>query len=197
MSHAFQRAPSRFAALRRFRLGDFPLLPIADPRHDRASSRSSPNLLAPHNPEVGMLTARFKPPFWMSARHLRVPARHRPARARRAVAADLRRPGVDDRRHHRGSCRRRHRHDARHHLGLSRRLGRSGRHAADRYLAGAAGADLRDLSRRDRRPEHVEHRHHPRRRLLDAIRARRPRRGAVAEGTRVRPPRRSSPAARS
>ena len=26
-------APPRFAALRRFRLGDFPLLPVADPRH--------------------------------------------------------------------------------------------------------------------------------------------------------------------
>ncbi len=32
-------------------------------------------------------------------------------------------------------------------------------------------------------PEHVEHRHHPRRGLLDTLRTRRARRGAVAEGT--------------
>jgi peptide/nickel transport system permease protein len=57
--------PSRFAALRRFRLGDFPLVPVLI-LGTIAFVAIFAELLAPHNPEVGMLTARFKPPFWMA-----------------------------------------------------------------------------------------------------------------------------------
>jgi peptide/nickel transport system permease protein len=57
--------PSRFAALRRFRLGDFPLLPVVI-LGTIAFVAIFAEFLAPHNPEVGMLTARFKPPFWMA-----------------------------------------------------------------------------------------------------------------------------------
>jgi peptide/nickel transport system permease protein len=56
--------PSRFAALRRFRLGNFPLLPVLI-LGTIAFVAIFAEFLAPHNPEVGMLTARFKPPFWM------------------------------------------------------------------------------------------------------------------------------------
>jgi len=59
------RGPSRFAALRRFRLGDFPVLPVAI-LGTIAFVAIFAEFLAPHNPEVGMLTARFKPPFWMA-----------------------------------------------------------------------------------------------------------------------------------
>jgi peptide/nickel transport system permease protein len=57
--------PSRFAALRRFRLGDFPILPVLI-LGTIGFVAIFANYLAPHNPEVGMLTARFKPPFWMA-----------------------------------------------------------------------------------------------------------------------------------
>src|SRR3954469_664600 len=57
--------PSRFAALRRFRLGDFPLLPVLI-LGTIAFVAIFADFLAPHNPEVGMLTARFKPPFWQA-----------------------------------------------------------------------------------------------------------------------------------
>jgi peptide/nickel transport system permease protein len=57
--------PSRFAALRRFRLGDFPVLPVLI-LGTIAFVAIFAEFLAPHNPEVGMLTARFKPPFWMA-----------------------------------------------------------------------------------------------------------------------------------
>jgi peptide/nickel transport system permease protein len=56
--------PSRFAALRRFRLGDFPLVAVLI-LGTIAFVAIFAEFLAPHNPEVGMLTARFKPPFWM------------------------------------------------------------------------------------------------------------------------------------
>jgi peptide/nickel transport system permease protein len=56
--------PPRFAALRRLRLGDFPLLPVLI-LGTIAFVAVFAEYLAPHNPEVGMLTARFKPPFWM------------------------------------------------------------------------------------------------------------------------------------
>src|SRR3954467_2567728 len=55
----------RFAALRRFRRGDFPLLPVVI-LGTIAFVAVFAEYLAPHNPEVGMLTARFKPPFWMA-----------------------------------------------------------------------------------------------------------------------------------
>jgi len=57
--------PPRLAALRRFRLGDFPLLPVVI-LGTIVFVAIFAEFLAPHNPEVGMLTARFKPPFWMA-----------------------------------------------------------------------------------------------------------------------------------
>jgi peptide/nickel transport system permease protein len=57
------RAP-RFAALRRLRVGDYPVLPIVILGAITLIAIFA-NQLAPHNPEVGALTARFKPPFWM------------------------------------------------------------------------------------------------------------------------------------
>ena len=56
--------PSRLAALNRFRLGDLPVIPITILGVIVLVAIFA-NLLAPHNPEVGALTARFKPPFWM------------------------------------------------------------------------------------------------------------------------------------
>jgi peptide/nickel transport system permease protein len=56
------RSPSRFAALR---LGDFPLIPALI-LGVIAFVAIFANLLAPHNPEVGSLTVRFRPPFWQT-----------------------------------------------------------------------------------------------------------------------------------
>jgi peptide/nickel transport system permease protein len=52
--------PSRLASLR---LGDFPLIPALI-LGGIAFVAIFANLLAPHNPEIGSLTARFRPPFW-------------------------------------------------------------------------------------------------------------------------------------
>jgi peptide/nickel transport system permease protein len=46
-----------------FRLGDFPLIPALI-LLTIALVALFANFLAPHNPELGSLTARFKPPFW-------------------------------------------------------------------------------------------------------------------------------------
>jgi len=54
----------RFAALRRIRLGDVPITPTVI-LLTIALVAVFANVLAPHNPEVGSLTARFKPPFWV------------------------------------------------------------------------------------------------------------------------------------
>ncbi len=54
----------RFAAIRRFTVGDFPLIPALI-LISVALVAVFANQLAPHNPEVGALTARFKPPFWL------------------------------------------------------------------------------------------------------------------------------------
>jgi peptide/nickel transport system permease protein len=56
--------PPRFAAIRAIRLGDVPLIPIFI-LVSIALIAVFANQLAPHNPEVGSLTARFKPPFWL------------------------------------------------------------------------------------------------------------------------------------
>jgi peptide/nickel transport system permease protein len=56
------RAPSRLASVR---LGDFPLIP-ASILVAVALVAIFANFLAPHNPEIGSLTARFKPPFWQT-----------------------------------------------------------------------------------------------------------------------------------
>ena len=61
------RLPSRtprFSGLRRFRLGEFPVIPVAI-LGTIALLAIFADVLAPHNPEIGTLTARFKPPFWM------------------------------------------------------------------------------------------------------------------------------------
>src|SRR6266404_3663575 len=54
----------RFAAIRRVRLGDYPVIPILI-LAGIALVAVFANQLAPHNPEIGSLTARFKPPFWV------------------------------------------------------------------------------------------------------------------------------------
>jgi peptide/nickel transport system permease protein len=56
------RAPSRFASLR---LKDFPLIPVLI-LGSIAFVAIFANVLAPHNPEIGSLTARFKPPVWQT-----------------------------------------------------------------------------------------------------------------------------------
>jgi peptide/nickel transport system permease protein len=56
------RAPSRFASLR---LGDLPVIPALI-LAGIAFVAIFANLLAPHNPEIGSLTARFRPPFWQT-----------------------------------------------------------------------------------------------------------------------------------
>jgi peptide/nickel transport system permease protein len=61
------RLPSRsvrFAAIRNFNFGDFPVIPTMI-LVGVALVAVFANLLAPHNPEIGSLTARFKPPFWL------------------------------------------------------------------------------------------------------------------------------------
>src|SRR5208337_1903086 len=56
------RAPSRITSLR---LGDFPLIPALI-LGVVAFVAIFANVLAPHNPEIGSLTARFRPPFWQT-----------------------------------------------------------------------------------------------------------------------------------
>src|ERR1051325_8942836 len=56
--------PPRLAARRRVRFGDFPIIPSAILLGIMLVAIFA-NQLAPHNPEVGSLTARFKPPFWV------------------------------------------------------------------------------------------------------------------------------------
>ena len=55
----------RFAALRRMRLGDVPVIPTTI-LLTIAVVAIFANQLAPHNPEIGSLSARFKPPFWIT-----------------------------------------------------------------------------------------------------------------------------------
>jgi peptide/nickel transport system permease protein len=62
------RLPSptpRFAAIRGIRLRGYPVIPLAI-LAIIAFVAVFANQLAPHNPEVGILTARFKPPFWLA-----------------------------------------------------------------------------------------------------------------------------------
>jgi peptide/nickel transport system permease protein len=59
-------SPSRVSSRRSFlRLKDFPLIPVLI-LGCIALVAIFANLLAPHNPEIGSLTARFKPPFWQT-----------------------------------------------------------------------------------------------------------------------------------
>ena len=57
--------PSRSARRRAIRLGDIPVVPAAI-LIIIALVAIFADQLAPHDPEVGKLTARFKPPFWQS-----------------------------------------------------------------------------------------------------------------------------------
>src|SRR5437762_12022981 len=60
------RAPSRFAwRLAALRSRGFPLIPVLILASVGFVALFA-NVLAPHNPEVGSLTARFKPPFWQT-----------------------------------------------------------------------------------------------------------------------------------
>jgi peptide/nickel transport system permease protein len=59
-------SPSRVSSRLSFlRLKDFPLIPALILGFIALVAIFA-NLLAPHNPEIGSLTARFKPPFWQS-----------------------------------------------------------------------------------------------------------------------------------
>jgi peptide/nickel transport system permease protein len=60
--HSPSRVSSRLSFLR---LKDFPLIPALI-LSGIAFVAISANLLAPHNPEIGSLTARFRPPFWQT-----------------------------------------------------------------------------------------------------------------------------------
>ncbi len=102
------------------------------------------NLIAPYDPTEPIPGAKiFEPPFWMPGGSTHCAARHRFPVPRRAEPADLRRPGVADRRRDRDHRRRQHRHRAGHPRRLSRRLGRPGDHARHRRLARFAGPGLR------------------------------------------------------
>jgi peptide/nickel transport system permease protein len=57
--------PRQRARRRMIRLGDFPVIPTAI-LLVIALVAIFANQLAPHNPEIGSLTARFKPPFWQT-----------------------------------------------------------------------------------------------------------------------------------
>ena len=179
------------------RLGDVPDYSERDPRRDRAGGDLRQSAGAAQSRRSARWRARFRPPFWQTGGStqylLGTDQLGRDVLSRLIFGARMSMvvgftavivAGV-------------RRHRARHRLGLSRRLGRSGDHAPDRYLARLAGIDLRDLPRRHRRAEHVEHRHHPRRGLLDALCARDPRRGAVAQRSASSCGWRLSPAARA
>jgi peptide/nickel transport system permease protein len=56
--------PARVAAKRRFRFGDYPVIPLLILAVITFVAVFA-NELAPHNPEIGVLSARFKPPFWL------------------------------------------------------------------------------------------------------------------------------------
>src|SRR6516162_10175411 len=56
--------PSRFAAARRVRFGDYPVVPLLI-LTVIALVAVFADQLAPHNPEIGILSARFKPPCWL------------------------------------------------------------------------------------------------------------------------------------
>jgi len=56
--------PPRVVRLGWFRWGDFPVIPVFILATIAVVALFA-NQLAPHNPEVGSLTARFKPPFWI------------------------------------------------------------------------------------------------------------------------------------
>ncbi|HEX6440682.1 MAG TPA: ABC transporter permease [Stellaceae bacterium] len=67
------RAPSRFAwRLSALRARNFPLVPVLI-LASIAFVAIFANVLAPHNPEVGSLAARFKPPFWQHGGTLQYP----------------------------------------------------------------------------------------------------------------------------
>jgi peptide/nickel transport system permease protein len=60
-----RRRPTRLVGRRRIRLGDYPVMPLLILGVVTLVAVFA-NQLAPHNPEVGILAARFKPPFWLT-----------------------------------------------------------------------------------------------------------------------------------
>ena len=56
---------SRLAAIRRYRVGQYPVLPLLILGVITFLALFAGEL-APHNPEVGVLSERFRPPFWMA-----------------------------------------------------------------------------------------------------------------------------------
>jgi peptide/nickel transport system permease protein len=56
--------PRYFAAMRRVGFGDYPVVPLLILAGISFVALFA-NALAPHNPEIGVLSARFKPPFWL------------------------------------------------------------------------------------------------------------------------------------
>jgi peptide/nickel transport system permease protein len=60
---AARRSP--LAAVRKVRLRDYPVIPLLI-LGVIAFVAVFADQLAPHNPEIGILTARFKPPFWLA-----------------------------------------------------------------------------------------------------------------------------------
>jgi peptide/nickel transport system permease protein len=56
---------SHFAAIGRARSGDYPVIPLLILAVITLVAVFA-NQLAPHNPEIGILSARFKPPFWLN-----------------------------------------------------------------------------------------------------------------------------------
>jgi peptide/nickel transport system permease protein len=62
---ALDSQPARPSWRRAIGLGDFPLIPTLI-LVSIALIAVFANQLAPHNPEIGSLTARFKPPFWQT-----------------------------------------------------------------------------------------------------------------------------------
>jgi peptide/nickel transport system permease protein len=61
----FVLAPPRRSLRQAIRLGDFPLIPALI-LLTIALVAIFADVLAPHNPEIGSLTVRFKPPFWQT-----------------------------------------------------------------------------------------------------------------------------------
>jgi peptide/nickel transport system permease protein len=90
---ALPSRPSRFAFIRGLRLSGFPLIPTVI-LVGIAFVAVFANQLAPHNPEVGSLAARFKPPFWETGGSMKY-LLGTDQLGRDAVAADLRRPRLD------------------------------------------------------------------------------------------------------